>query len=50
MSTIRGAAKLIRGKKQEADGKALGDVRLREAGRRLAGEGKAELKKSRTGH
>ncbi|MEU3795199.1 hypothetical protein [Streptomyces fructofermentans] len=43
MGRIRGTIKLLRGKKQEADGKALSDARRRDAGRRLAGEGLAEL-------
>ncbi|MEU9298227.1 hypothetical protein [Streptomyces sp. NPDC048266] len=47
MSKIGGAFKLIRGKKQEADGKALGDARLRDAGRRLAADGQTELRRRR---
>ncbi|MEV4947388.1 hypothetical protein [Streptomyces sp. NPDC053755] len=47
MSKIGGAFKVIRGMKQEADGKALSDPRLRDAGRRLAAEGHSELRRRR---
>ncbi|QNP61504.1 hypothetical protein [Streptomyces genisteinicus] len=47
MSRVAGAFKVIRGKKQEADGKALSDARLRDAGRRLAAQGQTEMRRRR---
>lgn len=43
MSKFRGGIKVLRGLKQEADGKALMDARLRTAGRRLADQGRSEM-------
>ncbi|MCY0944951.1 MULTISPECIES: hypothetical protein [Streptomyces] len=43
MGKIRGGAKVLRGMKQEADGKALMDTRLRTAGRRLIDQGRTEF-------
>ncbi|WP_187283453.1 hypothetical protein [Streptomyces sp. t39] len=49
MSRIRGGIKVIRGMKQEADGKALMDARLRTAGRRLIDQGRSEMHGQRSG-
>ncbi|MFD3330031.1 hypothetical protein [Streptomyces sp. NPDC058701] len=43
MGRISGGVKVLRGMKQEADGKALGDARLRTAGRRLIDRGRTEI-------
>ncbi|MFJ5933921.1 hypothetical protein [Streptomyces sp. NPDC093071] len=47
MSKLGGAFKVIRGMKREADGKALSDPRLRDAGRRLAAQGHDEIRRNR---
>ncbi|MFF4322842.1 hypothetical protein [Streptomyces sp. NPDC001568] len=43
MGTFRSGVKVLRGMKQEADGKALMDPRLRTAGRRLIDQGRSEM-------
>ncbi|MFF3014798.1 hypothetical protein [Streptomyces sp. NPDC057939] len=43
MGKIRSGVKVLRGMKQEADGKALMDPRLRTAGRRLIDQGRSEM-------
>lgn len=45
MGKISGGVKVLRGMKQEADGKALMDTRLRTAGQRLIGKGRAEIQR-----
>ncbi|MFC7963208.1 hypothetical protein [Streptomyces cinereoruber] len=47
VSKLGGAFKVIRGMKQEADGKALSDPRLRDAGRRLVTQGHDEIRRHR---
>lgn len=49
MSKFRGGIKVLRGLKQEADGKALMDARLRTAGRRLIDQGRSEMHPHHTG-
>ncbi|MDX2396056.1 hypothetical protein ACWGHM_15325 [Streptomyces sp. NPDC054904] len=43
MGKIRSGVKVLRGMKQEADGKALMDPGLRTAGRRLIDQGRSEM-------
>lgn len=47
MGKISGGVKILRGMKQEADGKALSDTRLRTAGRELIDRGRSEIHQPR---
>ncbi|MET9109623.1 hypothetical protein [Streptomyces zhihengii] len=49
MSRIRGGLKVLRGMKQESDGKVLMDACLRSSGRRLIAEGRTEMHKRSPG-
>ncbi|MEU9031187.1 hypothetical protein AB0D46_27485 [Streptomyces sp. NPDC048383] len=45
MGKLSSGVKVLRGMKQEADGKALMDPRLRTAGRRLIDQGRSEMRR-----